>query len=58
MYIILKNLFDIAMFSLLIGFFQKIGFSIIDVFNSSAGLKIEVTLKKLLTINFETKEIY
>ena len=33
--------------SALIGFVPKIGFSIIDVTNLSAGLKIEVTMKKL-----------
>ena len=36
----------------LIEFVQKIGFSIIDVINLSAGLKIEVTMKKLLDNKF------
>ena len=51
-YIILKNLFDIATLPDLIGYVQKIGFSIIDVINLSAGLKIEVTMKKLLDNKF------
>ena len=38
--------------SVLIGFVQKICFSIIDVINLSAGLEIEVTMKKLLENKF------
>ena len=48
MYIILKNLFHIARLSILIGFVQKIAFSINYVINLRAGLKIEVTMKKVV----------
>ena len=51
-YIIVKNLFHIARLSVLIGFVQKIGFSIKDVINLSAGLTIEVAMKKLLDNKF------
>ena len=54
-YIILKNLFHIARISVLIGFVPKIGFSIVDVFNLSAGLKTEVTMKKLLDNKFSNQ---
>ena len=50
--IIPKNLFHIARLSVLIGFAQKICFSIIEVINLSAGLKIEVTMRKLLDNKF------
>ena len=47
------RIFHIARLSVLIGFVQQIGFSIIVVvINLSAGLKIEVTMKKLLDNKF------
>ena len=57
MYIILKNQFHIARLSVLIGFVQKIGFSIINVINLSADSKIEVRQQNLKAKKFTRKDL-